>query len=173
MSSASERRLKLLLQHLGRNPSSATVDDRAWTEASTDFSSGPFTPVLSESNDMVCHVEGKIPSDLCGIYMKNGPNPQFPPKKDEPYHFFDGDGMIVSFQFFPEENKCVFNHKYVHTERFLSDQKNKNGMRFVVGAFKEISLFQFCCSSWMRVLLLHSLRTASQMLHLAGRSKVL
>ncbi len=125
MSSASERRLKLLLQHLGRNPSSATVDDRAWTEASTDFSSGPFTPVLSESNDMVCHVEGKIPSDLCGIYMKNGPNPQFPPKKDEPYHFFDGDGMIVSFQFFPEENKCVFNHKYVHTERFLSDQKNK------------------------------------------------
>ena len=30
--------------------------------------------------------------------------------------------MIVSFQFFLTENKVVFNHKYIQTERFLSDK---------------------------------------------------
>jgi carotenoid cleavage dioxygenase len=92
-------------------------------EVATDFASGIFTPILREANDMVCDIEGSLPADLCGTYFRNGPNPQHPPKKDEPYHFFDGDGMIVSFQFLPRERKVIFNHKWVHTERFVSDKK--------------------------------------------------
>ena len=37
-------------------------------------------------------VIGEIPRDLDGVYLRNGPNPQFPPVGR--YHWFDGDGMV-------------------------------------------------------------------------------
>jgi carotenoid cleavage dioxygenase-like enzyme len=40
-------------------------------------------------------VEGKIPKDINGVYLKIGPNAKFLPKNNR-VHWFDGDGMIHS-----------------------------------------------------------------------------
>ena len=42
-------------------------------------------------------IEGSIPEDLNGVFMKNGPNPNILPKTGG-YHWFDGQGMIHSFR---------------------------------------------------------------------------
>jgi Retinal pigment epithelial membrane protein len=38
-------------------------------------------------------VLGKLPPELDGMFVRNGPNPQFPPIKN--YHVFEGDGMLL------------------------------------------------------------------------------
>ncbi|GER26753.1 carotenoid cleavage dioxygenase [Striga asiatica] len=54
--------------------------------------SGNFSPV-PELPPTPCHVaEGSLPRALDGAYIRNGPNPQFPPHG--PHHLFDGDGML-------------------------------------------------------------------------------
>jgi carotenoid cleavage dioxygenase-like enzyme len=35
---------------------------------------------------------GTLPPDMDGMFVRNGPNPQFPPLG--PYHWFVGDGMV-------------------------------------------------------------------------------
>ena len=52
---------------------------------------GSFAPIFEESVLTDLPVEGKIPDDLSGVYLRNGPNPRFEPKGM--YHPFDGDGM--------------------------------------------------------------------------------
>ncbi|KAK4390556.1 putative carotenoid cleavage dioxygenase 4, chloroplastic [Sesamum angolense] len=54
--------------------------------------SGNFSPV-DELPPTPCEVvQGSLPSCLEGVYLRNGPNPQFIPRG--PYHLFDGDGML-------------------------------------------------------------------------------
>ena len=40
-------------------------------------------------------VVGELPAELDGMFIRNGPNPQFAPRG--PYHWFAGDGMIHAF----------------------------------------------------------------------------
>ena len=35
---------------------------------------------------------GELPSEISGMFVRNGPNPQFSPIGN--YHWFDGDGMV-------------------------------------------------------------------------------
>ena len=51
-----------------------------------------FAPVAEEVVEDNLRVVGKLPKELEGTYLRNGPNPQFPPKGQ--YHWFDGDGMV-------------------------------------------------------------------------------
>ena len=108
-----------------------------WAEVAVDFSSGMFRGVCSElvgiemgkGRDSLCLVQGAIPHDLpAGTYLRNGPNPQFSPRTDQPYHYFDGDGMIASFRFAGAEStsatrSVTFNHRWVQTERWISDRR--------------------------------------------------
>jgi carotenoid cleavage dioxygenase-like enzyme len=56
------------------------------------YLSGNYAPVQDELEMQNLTVIGEIPKDLIGIYMRNGPNPAFPPiSYTYPY---DGDGMI-------------------------------------------------------------------------------
>ncbi len=55
---------------------------------------GPYTPVVSEITAVDLEVlEGEIPDDLYGAYLRNGPNPVLKPRGL--YHWFDGDGMVA------------------------------------------------------------------------------
>lgn len=85
--------------------------DVAWTSENR-FLSGNFLPVIreTEAHDLTV-LAGKIPGDLNGVYMRNGPNPEF-----KPIHFtypLDGDGMIHALQF--EGGKASYRNRFVRT----------------------------------------------------------
>jgi carotenoid cleavage dioxygenase-like enzyme len=51
--------------------------------------SGAFAPVLEERTDFELEVTGEIPGELCGTYVRNGPNP----RHGSPA-WFAGEGML-------------------------------------------------------------------------------
>lgn len=53
---------------------------------------GNFAPMREEITADNLKVVGPLPADLDGMFVRNGPNPQFPPQHN--YHMFDGDGML-------------------------------------------------------------------------------
>jgi carotenoid cleavage dioxygenase len=56
------------------------------------FLSGNFAPVAEERDLVDLPVQGRLPAGLAGAYLRNGPNPAFPPIA---YTYpLDGDGMI-------------------------------------------------------------------------------
>ena len=61
--------------------------------AGNPYLSGVFAPVDNELDVAELPVIGKIPEDLRGAYLRNGPNTKFPPLGSYTYPL-DGDGMI-------------------------------------------------------------------------------
>ena len=51
---------------------------------------GNFAPVADEVDAFDLKVEGALPPELTGVYMRNGPNPKSAPSG----HWFMGDGML-------------------------------------------------------------------------------
>src|SRR5690242_1527544 len=50
---------------------------------------GPYAPTRDELTLRDLDVVGEIPDDLNGVYVRNGPNPQYEPQGR--YHWFDVD----------------------------------------------------------------------------------
>ncbi|KAL0438797.1 UNVERIFIED_CONTAM: putative carotenoid cleavage dioxygenase 4, chloroplastic [Sesamum latifolium] len=80
--------------------------------------SGNFPPV-DELPPTPCEVvQGSLPSCLDGVYLRNGPNPQFIPRG--PYHLFDGDGMLHMIKI--SEGKATFYSRYVKTYKYMVER---------------------------------------------------
>lgn len=79
-----------------------------------------YAPVTEErvvtDEDMV--IEGTLPTDLAGVYFRNGPNPQFTPRGR--YHWFDGDGMIHAVRF--DGGRATYRNRYVRTDAFAIER---------------------------------------------------
>jgi carotenoid cleavage dioxygenase len=85
------------------------------TEVQTNpYLAGPFAPVDTEIDATDLTVIGEIPRDLDGVYLRNGPNPQFPPVGR--YHWFDGDGMVHAVHF--HDGKATYRNRWVRTDAF-------------------------------------------------------
>ena len=56
------------------------------------YRSGPWRPQSIEYDADELHVQGELPDDLYGVYLRNTENPLHPAIAR--YHPFDGDGMI-------------------------------------------------------------------------------
>ena len=78
---------------------------------------GNYAPIATEQTLQDLPVEGKIPQDLSGVYLRNGPNPRFEPKGS--HHYFDGDGMIHSACF--SNGKVVYRNRWIRTEGWLKN----------------------------------------------------
>ncbi len=78
---------------------------------------GPFAPVTDELVLDDLPVEGTIPVDLNGVYLRNGPNPRFKPQGA--YHPFDGDGMLHAAEF--RDGTVTYRNKWVRTQGWLDD----------------------------------------------------
>jgi len=53
-----------------------------------------FGPIKTEQSYAVSKVTGgKIPTDINGIYLRNGPDPKYLPD-NQSHHWFDGDAMV-------------------------------------------------------------------------------
>ena len=82
---------------------------------------GIFAPVQDEITDAPCGVmQGAIPGDLAGTYLRNGPNPRFPPIGSYTYPL-DGDGMIHAVHF--RQGRASYRNRYVRTPTLLAEQK--------------------------------------------------
>lgn len=84
------------------------------------YRTGPWRPQRNEwSVEDVEVVEGAVPDDLEGVYLRNTENPLHPPISH--YHPFDGDGMIHSIAF--ANGKASYHNKFVRTDGFLADNE--------------------------------------------------
>lgn len=89
--------------------------------ASTDpHLSGNFKPVQRETNaaDLVV-TAGRVPADLQGAYMRNGPNPLF-----QPIGFaypMDGDGMVHAVYF--NNGRARYRNRFVRTNDLAVEQR--------------------------------------------------
>ncbi|KAK9283447.1 hypothetical protein L1049_011690 [Liquidambar formosana] len=73
-----------------------------------------FAPV-DELPPTECEVvKGSLPPCLDGVYIRNGPNPQF--LRGGPYHHFDGDGMLHSIRI--SKGNATFCSRYVKTYKY-------------------------------------------------------
>lgn len=84
------------------------------------FLSGPFAPFGAETDVPDLIVEGDLPADLEGFYVRNGPDKLHAPR--EPfYHWFDGDGMIWAFRF--ADGRVSLKNRWVRTKKFEVERK--------------------------------------------------
>ncbi len=80
---------------------------------------GNFAPIFEEYVLDDFAVEGEIPADLNGVYLRNGPNPRFEP--NGMYHAFDGDGMLHAAHF--DRGKVTYRNKWVRTDAWQEEDR--------------------------------------------------
>jgi carotenoid cleavage dioxygenase len=83
------------------------------------FLQGNFGPVREETTADNLPIVGRLPAGLEGMFVRNGPNPQFPPKG--PYHWFDGDGMLHGVRL--QGGKASYRNRYVRTAGWEEEKK--------------------------------------------------
>ena len=101
---------------------------------------GNFAPVFDERNDRQLEVEGSIPPELNGLFLRNGANPS----SGKSPHWFLGDGMIHGLRL--EGGRALwYRNRYVQTpslhdpsiprisETGVIDHANSNGVLCEVG----------------------------------------
>jgi carotenoid cleavage dioxygenase-like enzyme len=78
-----------------------------------------FAPVHEEITADNLKVIGRVPADLDGMFLRNGPNPQFPPKRN--YHLFEGDGMIHGVRV--RGGKASYRNRWVRTAAWKEENQ--------------------------------------------------
>jgi len=89
------------------------------TTTANPFLEGNFAPVHEEIASENLKVIGEIPTDLSGMLVRNGANPQFPPLGQ--YHWFDGDGMLHGVRI--SNGKAAYCNRYVQTRGFKIERE--------------------------------------------------
>ena len=94
----------------------------ATTPTLNPFLSNNFAPVEEEITANDLKVIGELPPDLSGMFVRNGPNPQFDPIGQ--YHWFDGDGMLHGVRI--KNGKAFYRNRYIRTHKFqVENQEGK------------------------------------------------
>jgi carotenoid cleavage dioxygenase-like enzyme len=84
------------------------------------YRTGPWRPQTQEWDAPALEVvEGEVPRDLSGVYLRNTENPVHPALKN--YHPFDGDGMIHVVGF--RDGQAFYRNRFVRTDGLLAEQK--------------------------------------------------
>jgi len=87
-------------------------DAPTWTpNVENPYLHGLYGPTVHESCSFDLQVEGELPKDLFGAYVRNGPNSVFQPRNA--YHWFDGDGMVHAVYF--RDGKAAYRSRLVPT----------------------------------------------------------
>lgn len=70
-------------------------------------------------------IEGTVPTDLRGTFVRNGPGRQR--IGGQPFgHWFDGDGMLSTFSFL--DGEVFFKNRYVRTPKYLDETESQRIM---------------------------------------------
>lgn len=76
------------------------------------YRTGPWQPNLREYDLVQPTVEGELPKDLAGVYIRNTENPVH--EALGRYHPFDGDGMLHTIAF--ESGRCEYRNRFIRTD---------------------------------------------------------
>lgn len=82
------------------------------------YRSGAWRPNVVEYDAFDLEVEGEIPADLEGVYLRNTENPVH--DAIGLYHPFDGDGMVHAMRF--TEGEATYRNRFVRTAGFEAEQ---------------------------------------------------
>lgn len=83
------------------------------------YRTGAWQPQTTEYDAWDLDVEGEIPQDLAGTYLRNTENPLL--ASPERYHPFDGDGMLHSISFAGGE--AQYHNRFVRTDGFNAERQ--------------------------------------------------
>ncbi|BFZ64965.1 hypothetical protein YB2330_006127 [Saitoella coloradoensis] len=87
------------------------------TRSRHPYLDGNFYPQKTELHLVECNFEGTIPPVVAGgQYLRNGPNPSLPPAPEQPYHWFDGDGMVHGVYFHQDPKTGCIVPRYVNKQ---------------------------------------------------------
>jgi carotenoid cleavage dioxygenase-like enzyme len=95
---------------------------------------GNYAPVTEEHRAVPLQVvEGALPEDLDGLFVRNGPNP-IVTQITKRYHWFDGHGMLhnVRIQSQPQPS-ATYSNSYIPTPRYEIEKKLKKEIFYHVG----------------------------------------
>lgn len=106
------------IELIGRALSTLPADD------DHPYRSGPWRPQVDEYRADDLDVEGELPDDLDGVYLRNTENPVHP--AIERYHPFDGDGMVHMIGF--RDGTAFYRNRFVRTEGFEEEQGEKRSL---------------------------------------------
>ena len=94
------------------------IDDTSIRTAEAPTMHGALDNLDEEHSYWLDHVEGEIPLDLEGSFIRNGPGRQR--IGDTPYgHWFDGCGMLSLFSI--ADGKVHFKNRYVRTPKYVKE----------------------------------------------------
>jgi carotenoid 9,10(9',10')-cleavage dioxygenase 1 len=103
----------------GRQLANKKLNVEAHNQA-TDYSKPGFLPVRQENSHAEITVEGEIPADLSGVYLRNGTNYQFDEVASR-RHMFNGAGMLHQVQI--NAGKATYSNTYIRTPRFEAERR--------------------------------------------------
>ncbi len=93
---------------------------------------GLLAPVMDERDDRDLEVVGRLPEGLRGVFVRNGPNPQFSPLGG--YHPFDGDGMLHAVYF--EDGAVRYRNRFVESKGLVAERRRGRACYGGLGEFR-------------------------------------
>ncbi|MBN9111675.1 MAG: carotenoid oxygenase family protein [Pseudonocardia sp.] len=100
--------------------SAPTMPSRPGPVGPDTYLTGPYTPVTDEVDVADLQVEGELPADLDGAYLRNGPNPRFSPIGS--YLFpLDGDGMLHRVEV--SGGRARYSNRFVRTPMVRKEEE--------------------------------------------------
>lgn len=93
--------------------------DTAADLASNPYLRGVWEPVQDELDVGELVIHGHLPDALIGSYVRNGPNPAFPPTGR--YHLFDGDGMVHGVEL--RDGAARYRNRFVNSRALQAERR--------------------------------------------------
>jgi carotenoid cleavage dioxygenase len=95
----------------------ATVASTLPADDSHPYRTGAWRPQVREWDAEPVVVQGEVPTDLDGTYLRNTENPVHPALSA--YHPFDGDAMLHMIEF--RDGRAAYRNRFVRTDGFLAE----------------------------------------------------
>lgn len=83
------------------------------------YLTGAYAPVTEEIGAELTDIEGEVPTDVAGVYVRNGPNPRF--RAEGRKHWFDGDGMLHAVTV--EGGTLSYRNRWIRTAGFRREDE--------------------------------------------------
>lgn len=97
---------------------SPVPDPSRFAPSISPYLEGGYAPIQTEIVARDLAVEGTLPDDLAGVFVRTGSNPRLHPVGR--YHFFDGDGMLHAVHF--EGGSATYRNRYVRTDGLAAEE---------------------------------------------------